>query len=281
MTLLSGISQSNALLERISDVIRKHPLWVLHLLIVFGLLLRIFRLWQEDFQPRDSLFYLENAKIVLDQGWKAFYQTGIEAYKNMPPGFFLLLQAGSAVGLSVWMTGALLLAGSYLLLTYSIYWGMNVLWQERKYALLGVLFAATTPWLLRLGCSFLRDAPYFSCGAAALACGAAAVTREKFRYWIAFPFLVFCMVMLRKEGFEMLAAFFVWSGVSFLIQLIRRRWRSAGFALLSGLLVTLLTLLPLLILEHYFRAHFDSRWEVIPVTWSGYIWSMFKTLLKS
>ncbi len=274
-------SKSMMWLEKVGKAIKSHPFITLHVLIVLGLVLRLIRLWIEDFQPRDSVFYLENAQIVLTCGWREFYKTGVEAYKNLPPGFFLALQAGSAIGLSMYVTAFIILGSSFLLLMYSVYYGMIALWQKTHYALLGALFAATSPWLLRLGCFILRDAPYFSCGAAALAVGAWAVTREKYRYWLLFALFAFCAIMFRKEGFEFLMVFGVWCAVSLLIQLVRRQWKSVLFSVISGILVAVLTLLPLLLLEQHFRISYGSQWEVIPTTWSGYIWSMFKSLVKA
>ena len=271
----------DATLGKFRALISDHPVLVLHLLMGFGLLFRFIRLWIEDFQPRDSAFYLENARIIMERGWAEFYKTGVEAFKNMPPGFFILLQAGSALGLSLHISSCLVLAASYLLLMYSVYFGMTELWEDRRYALLGVFFAATVPWLLRQGVYIIRDAPYYSCGAAALAAGAFAVSRERYRYWLLFAVFSFCAVMLRKEGFELLMVMGIWSSVSLIVQLCRKHWRSVIFSALSGMTVLVLTLLPLLLVEHIFRTRYDSSWEVIPTTWAGYIWSMFKSLLKS
>ena len=274
-------SSLDTFLDKCCTMIAKHPMLVLHLLIIFGLLLRFIRLWIEDFQPRDSAFYLENAQFIIDRGWLEFYKTGIEAFKNMPPGFFLILQTGHAMGLPMPVTGYVVLVFSYFLLMYSVYFGMVALWDDCRYALLGVFFAATVPWLLRLGVFIIRDAPYFSCGAAALAAGAFAVTREQYRYWLLFSVFSFCAIMLRKEGFELLMVMGIWSVASTIVQLVRRRWRSALFSAASGIMVMVLTLFPLLIIERIFRTRYGSSWEVIPTTWAGYIWSMFKLLLRS
>lgn len=256
----------------------RHRYWVLAGIVVFGFLLRLLRYSQELFLSRDAYGYiLEVEKLAASGDWSVIFQQ--PAYANMPPGFFWLLWSGKTCGFDPVHVGLFWVFLAGIVLTLAVYWSIYGFCRQAGYALVATLIAATNPDLIRLGSTILRDVPYFACIMVAVGAGIWAVRKQQYRYWLIFIPAAAWAILLRKEGFEVLLMVLIWCAVSLPWLIWRREWRRVRFVGLSTVLTLGVLLVALLPLEFYFADHYHSQWEIIPHTWAGYVWTMFRSAL--
>lgn len=257
----------------------RHYRWSLTGILLLGLGLRMIRYGRLLFHARDGYAYIQAAEIVTEQGWHAVFQ--VPAFSNMPPGFLWLLLSGQACGLSLEITGMIWVLLFGILLTWAAYWCVYGLYHRIGFALLAALAIATDSNLIRLGSSILRETPYYACVLTAIGAGIWAIRKQQLRYWLIFVPVAAAAILIRKEGFEVLMIPMFWCAISLPGQLWKRDWAQLRFIIGSTLLVEGAVLFLLLPIQCYYVMEYQSQWEVIPQTWAGFIWSMFRTQLKS
>lgn len=267
---------------------REHPItaelyfmkhfWLILAVIVLTVGLRVARSQLQEYMSRDTYSYIEAARQISETNdWRPIFEQ--ERYSNMPPGYLWYLTTACRWGVDPVLAGLFLTISASVFLVLAMYISVYELSRSFTAALFAAVLVATDPLLVKLCSRMLREIPYFACVMCAFTAGLVAIRRKKYFLFLAYvPFSVGAL-LLRKEGIEvlMIPAFMPLFVIPSTIRM--HAWKKWLIICGCCIMVVLMSLALISPIERYFVTRWGSAWEVIPRTWAGYIWTMFRRLL--
>lgn len=218
------------------------------------------RLSQTDFLLRDEYYYLETAGKVLQHG-TALDFTDIKL-RGMPPGLIVLLAAAGKAGLPMPTAGMIFSLIAGMLCPWGCFLAAREIFKRESTARYAALLCATTPIVLSLSGTILRDVPYWCCVFFAIAFALQGVNRQKWQSWCGFALMACGAILFRKEGIEIWLPPVLFLSMSWLWQTDKK---AAVVRNVRALLLIVMVSVAILLPVQYLMYHCGSAWESVPL----------------
>lgn len=219
------------------------------------------RLSQTDFLLRDEYYYLEIADKALQHG-TALDFTDIKL-RGMPPGLIVLLVAAGKAGLPIATAGMIFSLMTGMLCPWGCFLAAREIFKRGSTARYAALLCATTPIVLSLSGTILRDVPYWCCVFFATAFALQGVNRQKWQSWCGFALMACGAILLRKEGLEIWLLPVLFLSVSWLWQTDKK---AAVVRNVRALLLIVMVSVAILLPVQYLMYRCGSAWESVPLS---------------
>ena len=231
------------------------------ILVVITAIIHCLAFSLQNIIQRDSIYYIGIAKELVNPEMK-------RQFSNQPhePLLPMVIATGYRCGIDFELTGILFIIITSSFIPLAIFMIAKEIFEKNGPALLAAMLASIHPFFIRMGSYILRDPPYWTCFAFAVAFSLIAIRkRDKHKYliyWAIVGLFSALAIALRKEGVELIIFVILWFPVELFLHRDKLKEELLN-VILSAIAFLSTTLLICSLIYVYYSICFNGTWSSV------------------